>query len=77
MANILRDAGHPGLQIGDTGFPPRKFRVSANGKDVLIEEDKELAVYKYRLKRQKMRFELSVAEDSMKEYAEEMKSKGE
>lgn len=62
------------FQIGDTGFPPRKFRVSANGKDVLIEEDKELAVYKYRLKRQKMRFGLSVAEDSMKEYAEEMKS---
>lgn len=62
------------FQIGNTGFPPRKFRVSAKGKNVLIEEDQDFAAYKYRLKRQKMRFGLSVAEDSMEEYAEEMKS---
>lgn len=51
--------------------PPRKFRATRRGKSVLIEEDGEFVVHKYRLARLKERFGLDVADTSMREYVKE------
>ncbi len=50
-----------GFQVTERVDQIRKFRIGQRGKDVIIEEDKEFAVVKARLKRQKETFGLFIA----------------
>ena len=56
------------FQVEERVDQVRKFRIRQRGQEAIIEEDKEFSVFKARLKRQKDRFGLDVAKDSMSEY---------